>query len=694
MASLIRFEAFELDLEAGELRKHGVKIKLADQPFSILASLLNRPGEVVTREELQRKLWAADTFVDFDRGLNKAMNRLRDTLGDSANAPRFVETLPKRGYRFIGRVEDDLAGPDSLAGSQIEQPSPVEPRRGRIGWKYLAAAAGLLFVVAGLAFIGSRRSAESEQLLRSSLLPPPNTFFLPYNFALSPDGTHLAFVAVGSGKNLLWIRALSAVDAYPLNDTDGASFPFWAPDNRHVGFFADRKLKTVDIAGGPIRILSDTKRPSGGTWSANGLIVFAPDVNGPLYRVPATGGTLALVTSLSREGEAHRWPFFLPDGKHFLYTADNVYSVEQGTGIFAGSTESNVSESNTPVPISPERVRNAVFALNRVFFSKGGTLSAQWFEPGRLKLIGEPVPVFQREVAAAAVFFPSGFSISNTGLLAFQSTLDLASRLTWMNAEGKVLDELPDIAYSDPSVSPDGRSVAVSCDQLHDGKLAICVYDVGRRVTARLTKGPRDRYPVWSPDGREIAYLASDGIYRVAVDGSRPPWLVSTHGNPTSWSRDGQILFFGSQNGRLLLEVASVSDRKITEVGDGVEGQFSPDGNWIVHNGQDGIVVRRFPGPGPRIQIAGYGANQPRWSKNGRQIFYIARDKELMAVDFDPKTQTASAPRVLFPTRIVASAFIGFQFDVTSDGRFIVNSLKSTAPPLTLVTGWTAALGR
>jgi eukaryotic-like serine/threonine-protein kinase len=142
----------------------------------------------------------------------------------------------------------------------------------------------------------------------------------------------------------------------------------------------------------------------------------------------------------------------------------------------------------------------------------------------------------------------------------------------------------------------------------------------------------------------------------------------------------------------LLLEVTSATDPIIKEVAESSEGQFSSDGVWIVHNGQDGIVVRRFPGPGPRIQIAGYGANQPRWSRNGKQIFYIARDKELMAASFDSKTQTASQPRVLFPTRIVASAFTGFQFDVTLDRRFIVNSLKSAAPPLSLVTGWTTDL--
>jgi DNA-binding winged helix-turn-helix (wHTH) protein len=238
MASLIRFGAFEVDPEAGELRKHGVKIKLADQPFLILLRLLDRPGEVVTRDELQRKLWAADTFVDFERGLNKAMNRLRDALNDSAAEPRFVETVPKRGYRFIGSVE---APPETEA--TIEAPPPTEALRDGRRWKYLAAGAGLLLVIACLALIYSRRPANNEQLLRSSLLPPPNTLFLPYNFALSPDGTHLAFVAVGSGKNLLWIRALSAVDAYALDDTDGARFPFWAPDNRHVGFFAGRKLK-------------------------------------------------------------------------------------------------------------------------------------------------------------------------------------------------------------------------------------------------------------------------------------------------------------------------------------------------------------------------------------------------------------------------------------------------------------------
>jgi DNA-binding winged helix-turn-helix (wHTH) protein len=153
MASLIRFGAFEVDPEAGELRKQGVKIKLADQPFSILVRLLDRPGEVVTRDELQRKLWAANTFVDFERGLNKAMNRLRDALSDSAAEPRFVETLPKRGHRFIGRVE----GPETEV--PIEAPPPIEPRRAGGGWKYLTAGAGLLIVIAGLALI---------------LLPPSN----------------------------------------------------------------------------------------------------------------------------------------------------------------------------------------------------------------------------------------------------------------------------------------------------------------------------------------------------------------------------------------------------------------------------------------------------------------------------------------------------------------------------------------
>jgi DNA-binding winged helix-turn-helix (wHTH) protein len=259
--SLIRFGIFEVDLEARELRKRGIKIKMQDQPFQVLAILLERPAQLVTREQLQTRIWAGDTFVDFDRGLNKAVNRIREALGDLAATPRFIETLPRRGYRFI---------------------APIDGSQARTG----------------------------QLLLRSSLLPPPNTSFVPNHFALSPDGTRLAFVAADSnGREALWVRDLATAGAQQLTGTEGAKVPFWRPDSRRVGFFARGKLNTIDIAGGAVRTLCDARVAFGGAWHSDDIIVFAGQVTGPLNRVPASGGTPAPVTPLPGEhsSQLHCW---------------------------------------------------------------------------------------------------------------------------------------------------------------------------------------------------------------------------------------------------------------------------------------------------------------------------------------------------------------------------------------------------
>ena len=220
--SRVRFGVFELDLENRELRKRGIRIKIQDQPFQILAALLERPGEIVTREELKARIWPGDTFVDFDLGLNKAVNRIREALNDRAATPRFIETLPRRGYRFIGSVDGH---PDAMPFTGV----------------------------------------DARPLLRSSLLPPPNTSFLQNHFAVSPDGARFVFVAVDSNhQEMLWVRSLATAGAQQLNGTQGARAPFWRPDSHHVGFFAEGKLKTIDIAGGPVRTLCDARVPTGG----------------------------------------------------------------------------------------------------------------------------------------------------------------------------------------------------------------------------------------------------------------------------------------------------------------------------------------------------------------------------------------------------------------------------------------------
>jgi DNA-binding winged helix-turn-helix (wHTH) protein/Tol biopolymer transport system component len=689
---LVRFDTFEVDLRTGELRKEGARVKLAEQPFSVLALLVTLPGEVVTREELQKKLWPADTFIDFDRGLNKAINRLREALGDSADAPRFIETLPKRGYRFIGSLDRSTLP----AESPITQPSELPPARKRstITWMFAIAVALVAVVTSGLWLsLDTLPQGDAEPVIRSSLLPPPQTTFVPYSLALSRNGTHLAFVAERTdGSRSLWIRAMASTPANEIAGSDGASLPFWSPDVRHVAFFADGKLKVVEVAGGAIRAIADARRPSGGTWNNEDVIVFAPDVNGPLYRIPAAGGTPAAVSRIA-EGDGlngHRWPVFLPDDRHFLFVAfDDVRSSDNAPELRAGSLDA--LESN---PIEWDGSRSVAYVHDYLVYVRGGTLYAHPFDLAALRTAGPPVAVAGVEPANAPAFFPSALAASMNGVLVFQSLADLPSQLVWLDDRGREQGALPKMKYGGPAVSPDGRFVAGSCEGAVSGTLSICVSDLQRGVTSRITEGPNDRFPVWSADGQQIAYTSGAGIYRVSADGSGLPQLVSRRGNPTGWLADGRILSFGSQSGVVSLALSSPETHQVTELGPGAEGQISPDGVWLAYIGQGGLVMQRLSAPRTRVTVVGSGAGQPRWSRDGRQLFYISVDKKLMSVDFDSAIGTAGVTRTLAQTRIVGAALVGHQYDVAPDGRFIVNVRTNDAAPLTLMSGWASSLRR
>jgi Tol biopolymer transport system component/DNA-binding winged helix-turn-helix (wHTH) protein len=691
-ASLIRFGVYEADMQAGELRKHGLKLKLQEQPFRVLAMLLERPGHVVTRDDLQKSLWASDTFVDFDSGLNKAMNRLRDALADSAENPRFIETIPKRGYRFIAPVEKPGS---AMQAPPLEpkQQSPIALPRNKAPWGVgLVLLAAL--VLGGLAWfeiINGRAASQPPQTIRSSLLPPPNTSFLPSNFELSPDGTRLAFVAAGlDGANMLWVRMLSVAGAQQLNGTEGARFPFWSPDNRYIGFFGAGKLRTVDLANGMVHTLCEAPAGMGGTWSRDGTIVFAPNIAGRIYRIAAGGGSPIPVTPMPPEGsgQIHTGPWFLPDGRHFLYfVAHSIPADQMGNGIYVGSLSSTAATL-----VSSELAGKVAFALGRLLYVRDGNLMAQPFNPSRLQTTGPPTMLAEQELEPDPGFWSSTFSVSQTGLIAFQSTNESPSHLQWTEASGKELDQISEAGYKDPSLSPDDRLLAAAVDDSHTGKRSIRVYDLARGVATRLTNGTNDRTPVWSRNGKEIAYGSRDGnqsyIYRVAADGSSPPELLLKGANiePLDWSPDDDLLLGRLKDGHPDLAIYSMASHQVTPFANGVEAQFSPDGKWIAYVWR-GVYVQCFPGPGPRIPISNQNGAQPRWSRDGRQLFYIAPDKKLMAVSFDSKKETAGAPRMLFPTRIVAPSFAGFQYDVAADGRLLINSLPSKSSfPLTLIS--------
>jgi eukaryotic-like serine/threonine-protein kinase len=682
---LIRFDTFEVDVRTGELRKEGIKIKLAEQPFSVLTLLLARPGEVVTRDELQQKLWPRDTFVDFDRGLNKAINRLRDALGDSADAPRFIETLPKRGYRFIGSTL-----PSAPAARDSSEPPPPVKRPWLAGAGALAVA--LVALLSAWWWTTERAApAGTEPLIRSSLLPPKDRTFVPYSLALSRDGSHLAFAAeTAEGARSLWIRAMATTTAVPIAGTDGASFPFWSPDAREIAFFADRKLKIVEIAGGAIRVIADARRASGGAWNSDDVIVFAPDVNGPLYRVSAAGGTPAAVTRVPDGDDlyGHRWPVFLPDNNHFLYVTPSATArSDNSPDLHVGSLDSFESTR-----IEWDGARSVSYALDHLLYVRSGTLYAQPFDGMERRTSGTPFPIAAVDLAAAPAFFPSPLAVSTNGVLVFQSSTDMPTELVWLDEHGQEQTAVPGMKYGAPAFSPDGRRLAGSCEGPRDGTSSICVRDLERGVASRITEGPRDRYPVWSPDGTEIAYSSADGIHRTPADGSGSPQPVSLRGIPTSWLPEGQILSFGSLHGEVSLALSSPQTHEVKELGIGAEGQLSRDGAWLAYLSQDGLVVQRFPSRAARVTVAPAGAAQPRWSADGRRLFYISADKKLMAADFDPVAGTVKAPGLLAQTRIVGAGFVGHQYDVAPDGRFIVSVTTNEAAPLTLMSGWTSKL--
>jgi len=569
--------------------------------------------------------------------------------------------------------------------------------RGLVRWLVVA----ILVLLALLAATQLRRAPATAKLVRSSLMPPAGYSFAPYNFSLSPDGTRLAFVTIElDGKQTLWVKAMSSTAGQQLGGTEGAKYPFWSADSESIGFATDHNLKTVNLKTSEVRVVCEAQLFVGGTWNANNVIVFAPGVAQVLYRVPATGGTPTPVTRLPRErsGQAHRWPSFLPDGKHFLYLADwSSPEDAAGNGLYIGSLDGGI-----PKLLSTEITGNAEYADGHLLYFHDHSIMAQPFDAKRLAFTGAPIVIAEQGVERHVALSKAAFSSSRAGALVFQSAADSPARLAWFDLSGRQMEQIPATGNRDPRLSPDGRFLAVSSDQAGTGRTNILVYDLERGISTPVTSGAEDEFPVWSPDGRMIYYSSHQGktfsINRVPVDGSSPPeiWLQGPTMIPNSFTRDGQYLALMNLGlGGSVIEVDSVSGRNTVQRFPGAESQFSPDGHWIAHTSTTGeLVVQAFPGPGPHLQISNGGGAQPRWSRDGTRLYYIAPDRKLMMVRFDPSGKTPpSTPQPVMQTRILGSHFVYIQYDVSPDGsRFLINSLPTGGGgPLTLVTNWTAA---
>jgi eukaryotic-like serine/threonine-protein kinase len=625
--------------------------------------------------------------------------------------------IPDERWQSASDLASELKWIGEADAQRDETPDRAAQRtnRERILLSVALVGAGAAILLGALYW---NRSAADLRAIRAYIKPMDGSNFVltgfAGGFALSPDGQLLAYVAsTPDGKALLWVRPIDSLQGKPLAGTEGAGLPFWSPDSRFIGFFAGDKLKKIEASGGPVLTLCPTAFPRGGTWNRDGVIVFAPSTNAPLYRISAAGGSATPVTELdpAKNEMAHRWPYFLPDGRHFLYLAGPPYSTKESptTAIRVGSVDSKTSKLLVTTHAS------AIYASGHILYLQQNTLMAQPFDTKKLELTGEAIPVEDPVMEDTSVV-KGVFSASDNGRLAYVGSSSGGSRqLNWVDRSGRRVGQVAEAgAYASPHISPDGKAILYTATATgYD----IWSYDIAREVKTRLTFGsaatPADAWAIWSPDGRWIAYTcfrnAKYGLCRKLSDGSgtdevvldgteQPRW-------PSDWSPDGKSLMYNdSREGVLSLAVLPLSgERKPYAFRQSSfsesDARFSPDGKWVAYcsdeSGEDKVYVAPFPGPGGKWQVSPAGGCSPIWRRDGKELFYLSSDNKLMAVQVKAKGSNleAGTAHSLFE----AHASYTFQrYDVAADGqRFIIVEEKGEAnTAITLFVNWNAGLNK
>jgi Tol biopolymer transport system component len=522
---------------------------------------------------------------------------------------------------------------------------------------------------------------------------------------VSPDGRRLALVGIGpDGNTQIWIRPLDSLSAQPLAGTAGASSPFWSPDSRYLGFFADGNLKKIDVAGGPAVTLCAAAQNMGGTWSPSGMIVFSAGV-ATLQKVSSAGGVPAPATQLTTGETLHWRPSFLPDGRHFIYRSNTP---NQKGPFYVGSLDSTDSTLVLNADSS-----NAIYSQGHLLFMLSSTLMAQPFDPQRLVVTGDPVPVAE-QVQSQATVVPNGiFSASTNGVLAYSVGASVSgSELAWFDRTGKEVSKLGDAArYNDLELSPDGQRLAVSVRDRVVGKSDLWIFDIARNFRSKFTSDPENETGArWTADGRNVAYQVNGkGIFLKPSGSSATErrLLENTHTEyPDSWTPDQSLLLYEVEDPK------TSWDLWVLPLADGSKpypfiqaplrqeyGRISPDGRWVAYrsteSGRDEIYVVPFPGRGDKVQLSTSGGGYPRWRRDGKEIFYLDNTNSKLlaaAVDGSGSQFKVGAESTLFAVRLMRG---DWPYDVSTDGqRFIVNTRveQSSSLPVTVVVNWTAGL--
>ncbi|HUP62231.1 MAG TPA: protein kinase [Thermoanaerobaculia bacterium] len=583
----------------------------------------------------------------------------------------------------------------------------------RVAWIVALTAVLASIIVAVIAL----RPGEPPGPVRFTVSPPPGwTFSLDLTLgppAVSPDGRYVAFSASedATGRVQLWVRDMDITQPFALGGTDGATFVFWSPDSRSLGFFADGYLKRTDLKGGSPQALCPVAVARGGSWSSDDVIIFAPSADGPLFRVNASGGAPQQLTQLdrARRDSSHRWPYFLPDGKHFLFLIRTQSSRDQpGDEIYAANIES-------PAP------RRVFMASSNISYSEPGyllymrdrTLLAQRFSLKTLQVEGSPAAVSREPLQ----YHPAGFglfSCSRAGVLAIGPG-SLASTLQWVDRSGRAVPAIAAGAdYASVRLSPDGQQILYGLPDVTTGNHDNWVYDIARHVSRRVTFHPRDDFSgILTGDGKHMIFssnrLGSPDLYIKAMDAADET-LMFPSPSPDfaeALSPDGRVLLFrridpNTRNDIMTFPVGGGTPAPFVRSSfDDLQPAFSPGGDWVAYvsneSGRHQVYVVRFPVYGSRVQISTEGGTQPTWRGDGKELFYVAPGNRMISVPIDLSSgiPRPAATRELFRISLRPARNMERQYDVSPDGqRFLMNVIEGErhSLPLTVSLHWQNAM--
>jgi len=726
----LQFGDFTLDVAERRLLRDGRPVTLAPKAFDVLAALAARPGRLITKDELLKEVWP-DSFVE-ESNLAYHVFALRKALGETADGESYVETVPKRGYRFTASVTavNGAASADAPQAPDDREPQVqiAEKEPWRVPRFFGRPAAlwfigGACFATLVLMLLYQRQSPAARVPIRVEVSTGVRLTETSA-FALSPDGRQLVFAGSGAdGVVRLWVRSLDASEARPLPGTEvalGALVPpmFWSPDSRFVAFDAIGQLKKVDVTGGSPQTVCAVTGVIGGSWSPNGVIVVGSPQGG-ISRCPASGGQASIVTKpdASRQESAHLLPWFLPDGRRFLYLSVSRTAPEN-SALYVHTVDA------PPGTVSPTRLMAAGFGAayvpdgareqGHLLFMRDGALFAQAFDPARLQITGEAARIAE----PVGSFLDGGFfSASRTGALAFRAP-DETLRLTWLNRLGNVLERVGQPGqYSGLALAPEQtRAVVVQRATRSTADSDLWLVDLPSGRSSRLTFDARlEEQPVWSDDGRRIYFTGSGAIgslFEQPINGEQEARLLlesPQHKMPTSVSRDGRFLLFTSENGSTRGDVwvlPLTGERTpyplIRRAFDQEQAQFSPDGRWVAYvsneSGRQEVLLRRFEpaahdpeSAGESVTVSKSGGTAPRWRADGKELFFITPEDAVVSVSVSAR----SGLEVGSPTTLFNAPGIAADWGVSADGsRFLVMTPERSgaSTSLSLIFDWQGML--